>query len=260
MTKFPECRIRIMNDYWGNMNEVVSLENVPHEGEEDKYNDLYLTVEEAVEYQKEYQKKEQKKYPNKTVILDPIFDKEIYDYFIENGGSVLDDDVPYWSDKEDVMFHEWSVLFVDKIDGIYHCKVLLNKEASIARKHRFDTILNIEDLRELLNDYYYKNHLVVDNDDYPDEIKEYVKKPYDTEFPMHRVRFLKDGGGEIISTKFVDIKGLEEFHYTIEKACEYIHPNETITGDYVEDYVVDYMESKGVEYTGTRFSRVKFDD
>lgn len=258
MTKFPNHRIVFMKDHVGNINDLITVEDMSSFDEKDFF---FTTIEEAIEYQKEYQKKSQKKYPNKIVIMDSIFDKEIYDYFIENDGKVLADDEPWWSGKEDVMFSEWSVLFVDEIDGVIHCKVLLNGDASRARKKRFDTILNIETLREFLNDRYYKEHMVIDND-YPDEIKEYVKKPYDTEFPMHRVKFEKNGSGEIISTLITSIKGREELYSTIEEACEYInqHPNETITGDYEDDYVVDYLESNGVKYVGTRFSRLKHCD
>ena len=249
MTKFPNHRIVFMKDHVGNINDLIRVEDMSDFDEVDFF---FLTIEEAVEYQKEYQKKEQKKYPNKTVCLDPIFDKEIYDYFVENDGSVLTDEEIWWSSKYE-NFPEWSALMEEQTKEGTHFRILPYSVAFKERKTKISPIWEINLLRKFSNDFYYKNRVIIDNDDYPEEIKEYIKKPYDTEFPMHRVRFKNSGGGEIISADLVE-KGFEEYYFTIEQAVEYVnqHPGETITGSYEDDYVVDYLESKGVKYTGGR--------
>lgn len=234
-----------MKDHVGNINDLITVEDMSSFDEKDFF---FLTIEEAVEYQKEYQKKEQKKYPNKIVFLDPIFDKEIYDYFIENDGKVLTREEPWWSD-ENVVFPEWSVLFTDEAGEVSHCKVLPYSEAFKMRKYREEILFDIEDLRKFLNDCFRKNRIVVDNEDFPEEIKEYIRKPYDTEFPMHRVRFLKNGENEIVYSGFTDTN--DKCYLTIEKACEYSkeHPEEAITvKSYDEEYVAEYIKNSGTNY------------
>ena len=83
MTKFPGYRIRIMNDYWGNMNEIVSLENTPTTDEENEHNHLYLTIEEACEYQKNH--------PNKIFALWDYDPEEVVEYVKNSGAKYIDD-------------------------------------------------------------------------------------------------------------------------------------------------------------------------
>lgn len=79
MTKFPGYKIRFMDDSQGNMNEIVSDEYISDTMKEgNKYNYIFLTIEEACEYQKQH--------PKKVIAICDYDPQEIVDY-IKNSGA-----------------------------------------------------------------------------------------------------------------------------------------------------------------------------
>ena len=74
-TKFPKWRIAFMNDKYGNMNEIITIDGIYKNS-----NFVYKTIEEAIDFQKSSL--------NKIIsYFEPLSDEEktIIDYLKQNG-------------------------------------------------------------------------------------------------------------------------------------------------------------------------------